>query len=273
MTQPLLNLSSFFAKKLDITRSSKNNTNEGKYWIQAMKPIRVNTSALIHRQIEQQGEGYWRLSDFSGLPPTAVSKTLSRMVKTGTLERVSKGLYYRSRQTRFGSSRPSQSEIQKLSMPQTLQPAGLSAANFLGFSTQNAIQSEFATSANSVPRTIIGDRAKVHTRRPETWKHLSNTEAALLDLLRSRAKLSELSPEQTKQRLLECFSEGVSFEHLIVVADAEPPRVRAMLGAIGQELGKSRQQLQQLRQNLNPISRFDFGILRNLCYAHEWQAK
>lgn len=95
----------------------------------------------------------------------------------------------------------------------------------------------------------------------------------MLDLLRSRAKLSELSPEQTKQRLLECFREDVSFERLIVVADAEPPRVRAMLGAIGQELGKSRQQLQQLRQNLNPISRFDFGILRNLRYAHDWQGK
>ena len=65
----------------------------------------------------------------------------------------------------------------------------------------------------------------------------------------------------------------MSFERLIVIADAKPPRVRAMLGAIGQELSKSRQQLQQLRQNLNPISRFDFGILRNLCYAKEWQAK
>ena len=238
-----------------------------------MKTIRVNTSALIHQQIEKQGEGYWRLSDFSGLPPTAVCKTLSRMVAAGTLERVSKGLYYRPRQTRFGRSRPSQSEIQKLPVAQTFHPAGLSAANLLGFTTQNSIQSEFATSANSIPRTIIGDRTKVHTRRPETWKHLSNTEAALLDLLRSRAKLSELSPEQTKQRLLDCFREGDRFERLVAVADAEPPRVRSMLGAIGQELGKSHQHLKKLRQSLNPISRFDFGLLRNLHYAKEWQAK
>jgi hypothetical protein len=266
-------MSSFFASKLDITPSAKNNRSEAKCWIQAMKPIRVNTSELIHRQIEEHGEGYWRLSDFSGLPPTAVCKTLSRMVEAGTLERVNKGLYYRPRQTRFGRSRPSQSEIQKLPVAQTVQPAGLSAANLLGFTTQNSIQGEFATSANSVPRTIIGSRAKVHTRRPETWKHLSNTEAALLDLLRSRAKLSELSPEQTKQRLLECFREGVSFERLVAVADAEPPRVRAMLGAIAQELGKSPQHLEQLRQRLNPISRFDFGILRNLRYAREWQGK
>jgi hypothetical protein len=85
--------------------------------------------------------------------------------------------------------------------------------------------------------------------------------------------LSELSPEQTKQRLLDCFREGDRFERLVAVADAEPPRVRSMLGAIGQELGKSHQHLKKLRQNLNPISRFDFGILNNLRYAKEWQAK
>lgn len=238
-----------------------------------MKTNRTNTSLYIHQLILEQGEGYWRHSDFAGLPPTAVSKTLSRMAQAGEIQRIGKGLYYRPRQTRFGSSRPSQSEIQKLPVTQTLHPAGLSAANLLGFTTQNSLQSEFATPANSVPRTIVGDRAKVRTRRPETWKHLSNTEAALLDLLRSRAKLSELPPEETKQHLLECFREGESFDRLASVADAEPPRVRAMLGAIGQELGKSSQQLKKLRQSLNPISRFDFGILANLLYAKEWQAK
>jgi len=266
-------LSSYLTKKLDVTARIKDNEIEAISGISAMKTSPINTALYIHRQILEQGEGYWRHSDFTGLPPAAVSKTLSRMAKEGELERVSKGLYYRPRQTRFGRSRPSQSEIQKLPVAQTLQPAGLSAANLLGFTTQNSIQSEFATSANSVPRTIIGSRAKVHTRRPETWKHLSNTEAALLDLLRSRAKLSELSQSQTKQRLLECFSEGVSFERLVAVADAEPPRVRAMLGAIGQELGKSRQYLQKLRQSLNPLSKFDFGILRNLRYAEDWQGK
>jgi hypothetical protein len=45
-----------------------------------------------------------------------------------------------------------------------------------------------------------------------------------------------------------------------------------MLGAIGQELGKSHQHLEKLRQSLNPISPFDFGILRNLRYAKDWQA-
>ena len=31
--------------------------------------------------------------------------------------------------------------------------------------------------------------------------------------------------------------------------------------------------LDRLRRSLNPLSRFDFGQLRNLRYAKEWQAK
>jgi hypothetical protein len=35
------------------------------------------------------------------------------------------------------------------------------------------------------------------------------------------------------------FSEEIRFERLLKVADSEPPRVRAMLGAIGAQLGKN----------------------------------
>ncbi len=102
---------------------------------------------------------------------------------------------------------------------------------------------------------------------------VSSSEAALLDLLRSRGKFSELSAEETQQRLLLYLREDDRFKRLAAIANSEPPRVRAMLGAIGQELKKSAKQLAPLRQSLNPISRFDFGKLRNLRYAKEWQAK
>ena len=238
-----------------------------------MKKHPSSTAELIRKSIEEKGERYWRHDDFSTLPPAAVSKTLSRLSQEGYLQRVSKGLYYRPRQTRFGRSHPSQSDIQQLPTKQKLRPAGLSAANLLRFTTQNAVQGEFATSATSVPRSIIGVRARLHTRRPETWDKLSPLEASLLDFLRSRGRLSELSPAETKRHLLDYFREGDRFERLANVATAEPPRVQAMIGAIGQELGKSPEVLEKLRNGLNPLSRFDFGILRNLHYAKEWQAK
>lgn len=233
----------------------------------------TSTAELIRYQIQSQGERYWRYCDFSSLSPTAVSKTLSRLSQEGFLRRVSKGLYYHPRQTRFGASRPSQSELQQVALKHKLHPAGVSAANLLGFTTQNAVQGEFATSATSVPSKLLHPRSKLYTRRPSTWDSLSATEASLLDFLRNRGRWSDLFPEQTKERLLEFFRSEECFAKLVKVAPFEPSRVQAMLGAIGQELNHNQELLTKLRQGLNPLSRFDFGILGSLDYAQEWQGK
>ena len=231
----------------------------------------------IRLKIEKGGEGYWTYADFSDLPGTSVSKTLSRLTKEGTLERVRNGIYYHPRITSFGRSTPSQSEILKLAtengLVSDLHPSGISAASLLGFTTQNSIQGEFATSASSIPRKVIGYKAKVHTRRPATWKNLSDVDASLLDFLRHRGEFSDLSPYKGKELLLRYFREESRFERILEVADDEPPRVRAMLGAIGLEIGEAKVTLLKLRQGLNQTSRYDFGKLKNLRYAKEWQAK
>jgi len=234
----------------------------------------TSVMARVRHEIHNDEGRYWRQSDFPSLSPAAVNQALSRLARAGELEQVSKGIYYCSRKTRFGRSRPSQSEIQQnIVITPAVKPVGISAANLLGFTTQNAIHGEFATSANSSPRKILGPYARLHTRRPPTWNKLSTIDAALLDFLRSRGKLSELSPSETKRHLLKYFKEGGRFERLAEVAGAEPPRVRAMIGAIGQEIRKGPKKLAPLRKSLNPSSRFDFGILQNLHYAKDWQAK
>jgi hypothetical protein len=78
-------------------------------------------------------------------------------------------------------------------------------------STQNAVRGEFATTAASVPRKILGTHARIHISRPADWNSLSPTNAALLDLLRSRGKFSELSNAQTQQRLLDYLRQGDCF--------------------------------------------------------------
>jgi hypothetical protein len=57
------------------------------------------------------------------------------------------------------------------------------------------------------------------------------------------------------------------------VADMEPPRVRAMLGAIGEEFGKQPTVLKVLLASLNPFFKFDFGFLAGLRHTKKWQAK
>ncbi len=95
----------------------------------------------------------------------------------------------------------------------------------------------------------------------------------MLDFLRRAGRTSELSPEETIRRTVKLFSEKGRFERLLRVAASEPPRVRAMIGAIGEQLGKKPAALRRLRGSLNPFSRFDFGLLSGLRHARNWQAR
>lgn len=245
-----------------------------------MRPATASPSSAhkitrrVHRRIERGGERVWRLEDFRDLPFGAVAQALSRLSRRGTIQRLSKGVYYRSRQTAFGKSRPNPAAIQGLARRRkTVFPAGIPAANLLGFTTQSGRVAEVATSSLSLPRKLVGDETRIHTRRPEAWANLSQTEAALLDFLRGRGKASELLSQQTIDRTLRLLSEDGRFERLLRVADSEPPRVRAILGALGEQLGKNEKTLARLRASLNPLSRFDFGAFRDLRDARKWQAK
>jgi hypothetical protein len=137
----------------------------------------------------------------------------------------------------------------------------MAATNLLGFTTQMPRHGELATSAPSLLRKLVGNDILIHTRRRQEWANLSATDAALLDFLRLGAKFSELTQEDTIRRLSVLLSERGRFTRLLKVADSESPRVRAILGAMGERLGLNRRTLQRLRASLSPFSRFDFGML------------
>ena len=229
---------------------------------------------LIRQRIEGGGERLWRLDDFRDLPFAAVAQAFSRLRREGKVERLSKGVYYRTRETAFGKSRPSPTAIRDLaSQRNTVFPSGIAAANLLGFSTQIGKQSEVATSSLSLPRKLVGADTIIHTRRPKAWIGLPEKDAALLDFLRHGGKFSELGPSETIRRTLALLSEQDRLERLLRISDSEPPRVRALLGALGERLGTSPKVLRRLRASLNPFSRYNFGMLAELPNARSWQAK
>ena len=265
-------MSSFIAEKLDII------TRKTHIEVMGTAPKTPTTSrrimGLVRHRVERGGERLWRFEDFRDLPFSAVAQALSRLAREGTVERLSKGIYYRTRDTAFGKSRPNPAAIRRLaSRRQTLFPSGMAAANLLGFTTQLPRRGEIATSALSLPRKLVGTDTLIHTRRPEAWADLTETDAALLDILRHGARFSELSPGDTIRKLLALLSQKGRLRRLLKVVDSEPPRVRAILGALGEQLGTNRRILQRLRASLNSLSRFDFGMLTALPNASNWQAK
>lgn len=196
---------------------------------------------------------------------------LSRLAREGFVRRERKGVYYRPRPTPFGMSLPSGSASAALALRAPVHPAGLTAANVLGFTTQNPARLEYATPAHDPPRALAD--ANVRTRRPASREGLPVEDGALLEFLRDRGRSSDLSPEATYERLYQLLRDPSRFARLARAALDEPPRVRAMLGALGTEVGADEAALRRLRKSLNPLSRFDFGLLRGLPHAREWQAQ
>jgi len=238
---------------------------------QTSSPSRSSAARTVRARVERGGARFWRHSDFKGLPSSAVATALSRLAREGTLQRVAKGVYYRSAPTSFGPSMAGAGAVAAQTLRAPVHPTGLSAANLLGLSTQNPMRPEYATSASGRPRAL--DAAVVHTRRPAGRATLSIEDGAILETLRNRARFSDLPPEQTVAHLLRLLSHDGRFERLNSAAMDEPPRVRAMLGALGQQLRAPERTLGKLRASLNPLSRYDFGALRGLPHAREWQAK
>lgn len=262
-------LSCFFAAILDLVTTRVDTPD-----MPSARTTRRNVAGIVRQRIDDGGDRIWRLADFPDLPFAAVAQALSRLARGGQIQRLSKGLYHRPRSTAFGVSRPNPASLQALARTKApVFPAGLAAANLLGFSSQSSRHAEVATTATSLPRKLMGDDTIIHTRRPTAWRGLSSADAALLDFLRHSGSTSELSPAATTQRTLSLLAGDERFRRLLRVASTEPPRVRAMLGALGDALAVAPASLANLRRSLNPLSKFEFGPFASLPTARAWQAK
>src|SRR5579872_7020751 len=167
---------------------------------------KIGVAKTVRDRIEAGGEQIWRLADFKHLPFTAVAKALSRLFRLGIIQRLGKGLYYKPRQTAFGPSKPNPNQLRSLPiLGKGIFPAGCTAANILGFTTQNPAKLEVATDGLSLPRLIVGKETIIHTRRPQAWQELSYEDAAILEFLRQGGAFSEFSPKETVDKLLKHF--------------------------------------------------------------------
>lgn len=230
-----------------------------------------STAATVRKAVLASSDRYWRVADFDGHSPTAVARELSRLAGGKELSHVAKGLYYRPGRTPLGKSMPSRALVTKLTSGADLHPAGQSAANVLGLSTQNPAIGVFATIRSRRP-TVVSD-ARVFTDRPVSRIDLTRTEASILEVLRDGARASDMDPESTRRRVVALMRSEVRVGPFLRAALNEPARVRAIVGALAQEAGVSHRRLVNLKKSLSPFSRFDFGALGQLRYARDWQAQ
>lgn len=230
------------------------------------RPTSVATQALA-----APPDSLLRARDFRGHRPSTVANTLGRLTRDGALRRVGRGLYYRPAVTILGPTAPNQQDLARavLGVP-VLHPAGLAAANLLGFSQQIPGVLDLALAGRRPPRGPGLTGVRFH-RRSAARAGLSAVAAAYLEVLRDLGHLSDLSPAATVQRLAALVkTQAVPFAELLRAAPGEPPRVRAMLGALGEHVDVDPADLAALRESLSPYSRYEFGPLAALPTAARW---
>lgn len=233
-----------------------------------------SAAKLAMRYAQSSSDGYLRSRDLKGVSPTAAAKALSRLASQGDLLRVEKGLYYMPREGLLGKVGPSEVSVVRERLAEKSRPTGVTAANLLGLTTQVAARPELAVYASTKPKGV--GTTRVTLRKRASAEKLDDRQAAVLETLRNGGRFSELDAEETVRRTAFALFPESSKEtphKTLLAALSEPPRVRAILGALLQNLGTSERVWSSLRESLNPLSKFDFGLFKALPNAKEWQAK
>ena len=239
-----------------------------------------SVSAQVRATLSQPAarERTWRIGDFGGHPAMAVAQALSRLARDGAIVRVSKGVYAvkgsSQLRTRVYDTRGGGSASERA----PLFPSGLLAFNELRMTFQNTPRPILATPAVSAPREVTDEGYRVITRRPAAWFALEKRDGAILEVLRQRAIHSQLEPEDTVRVITTALLEDGRLARLLEAAPSEPPRVRAMLGALIEQSRRARAAvpsgaLDRLRESLGATSKYDFGRLGLISTGSRWRQR
>src|SRR5262245_34180366 len=180
----------FIAETLKIKRIPRDKLSMGTVETET-RAIASTISDEVRERIQSSNDRFWCVTDFHDLPATAVAQAFSRLSRIGVIQRLKKGMYFEARLTMPGPVQPNAARIRVLAERQKrVFPAGMAAAHLLGFTNRIPTRIEIATNAPSLPRLFPHRRVTVHLRRPAGWRLLTETDAALLDVLRNRGLYS-----------------------------------------------------------------------------------
>lgn len=215
------------------------------------------------------------ISDFDvpNAKQQALVKALSRLVTSGQLHKVAKGRYYKPRETRFGTLRPSVVEIVKDLLEQGGQIVGYitgtTAFSQMGLTTQ--ISSVITIGTRKYRRAIErgGHRITFVTQSNEITEE-NIPLLRLLDAIKMMREIPATSPDECIQVIISLIGALTPAERakLLTLAMGYAPYVRATLGAILDILGDD---TTALRSTLNGVTTYKLPItMQTLPTKSEW---
>jgi hypothetical protein len=216
----------------------------------------------------------WSFRDFSDLDSTAVAAVLSRLAKSGELRRVRRGIYHRPRSTAFGPTRPDPAAVAD-SVFRGRRSIPIRGYNRLGLTTQISNEMQRAVDRPTRIKSIRGIKVQTVTRPLFRQKGITEDERVALDALRNLRRIPDTTVSNTLKRIKSLIRDRrLQPTRLIRFALAEPPRVRALVGALAESLGWRDSTVNELRESLNPLTTYRLGgIEKVLPDAAAWHIK
>jgi len=183
-------------------------------------------------------------------------------------------LYYRPRKTAFGESQPNPESIVKILL-HGRKAVRTREFNRLGLTTQMSGALTNAVSRTARIKGIRGIALRFVNRPLSMQKGIRDDERTALDALRGVDTIPDTTPAKVIARIILMIkSERFDFGRLARFALSEPPRVRALLGAIGEDAGVTPDKLDPLLSTLNPLSTYRIaGAAETLKHSTEWRIK
>ncbi len=234
----------------------------------------------IREKIKEFAEGetftYKQLS-IASEKYVAAAKALERLIAQGVIKRVSTGVFYKPQKSVFGELKPSEEELLKSYLFEN----GNRVAYITGTSLYNKM-----SLTTQVPNTIkVASRdkkikiSKGNLKASPVKSYVDVTEEnyqllGILDALKDFNRIPDLDKKSGIKILLEIIKSFNAEELKVLIKSAlsYPPRVKAFLGALLESIG-SLEELKVLKQNLNPLSEYNYSIDAILPTAKNWNIK
>lgn len=229
-------------------------------------PRTIPAATQVRLAVQKGGTGrFWRVEDFRGLAPASVAAELAALHADGVIRRLSKGLYYAPKKTVLGEAPPPVGDlVRELARGDRVVPAGLSAYNRLGLTTQIPARPIFATSKH-----FKVDGAEIVFRDLARYGRASDEALMLLDALAHIDKIADCPPAKAVRKICDMVASGwlpgLDLDEVGRVAATEArggrARIVGLIGLIGDLTGKlSGEVRKKLKAALNPLTIARVGL-------------
>ena len=198
----------------------------------------------------------------------AAAKAMSRLVQKGVVNRATTGLFYRPIQSVFGTLRPSQGALLDTYLfkngKRVAYVTGNALYNSMGLTTQVPKLVRVAC----LERRINTKVANLEIKAVKSYVSVTDDNFELLELLDILKDFNSIPDTDTKQRVRFMLGQLKKLSpkrqgQLCEIALKYPPRVRALLGALLNELNPD-MPVMKLKKSLNPLSVYKYGIEKEL---------